>query len=522
MSEEGKEQRIGFKTEVKHAIWRRAGGLCSVKGCLKSVFGSDGNLSPDGATQRATSIGDAAHIFSAREKWARGHGGKTPEFIGSVANGISTCRNCHGNVDSVESKYSADTLFEMKTVPEMAQDLNRHNPVVGFYVSRIGTEHLDNLVWNAADRADQQSITEAFIIYAESAVQVLRSLKNSIGHAMPSPKGFERRPIVSAMHRAIEPQEFVFDRATLGPIQNLHFADLRQKKSDQIARTIELVESWSCGQDNVYFYDTVRCEFFTRDLVTGAAGEPVIFNVLAGALKSDGREGGRQTVLQVRRFEDYSVGFEWEVEATANKDGHSLSSTLKLASFACPDATDDDHEFQVFAGYARLLKEINSGKQPCARLSKHNSMSRYEAQIPRNEDHLHPLEFVMDVLDSPERIGEVVSFNEKALLGYRLSCELHAPIIYRRASNSEIPGTDPQNAYLLGFFDHRLSEQLIRGAIHEVRAKAGFDRRGRFGAISDPLVTMQVYGCTNVIRAYHDAFYTRFKCEAAPRPTSIC
>ena len=517
MSEEGKEQRIEFKNDVKHMIWRRAGGLCSVKGCLKSVFGSDGNLSPNGANQRATSIGDAAHIFSARAKWARGQGGRTPDFIGSVANGISTCRNCHGNVDSVESKYSAESLFEMKRVREMAQDLNRHNPVVGFYISRIGTEYLDHLVWHAENRNDEQSITEAFIVYAESAVQVLRSLKNCIAHTMPSPEGLERLPIVSAMRRAIEPQEFIFDRAALGPIQDLHFADLRQNESEQIARTIELAESWSCGQDNVYFHDTVRCEFFTRDIVTGAAGVPVVFNVLAGALKSEDQENGKQTVLQVNQFENYSVGFEWEMEASANKNGHSLSSTLKLAHFACPDSTDDEHEFQVFAAYARLLKEIDSGKQPCARLSKHNNKSRYDAQIPRDENHLHPLEFVMDLLDSPERVREVVAFNEKALLGYRLSCELCAPIIYRRSSSNKILGPDSRNASLLGFFDHRLTEHLIREAIQEVRAKADFDKRGLFGAISKPLVLMQVSGVLTIIRAYHDAFYTRFRLEGAPR-----
>lgn len=517
MSDEGKDQRIGFKDDVKKTIWRRAGGLCSIKGCLRSVFGSDGNLDSDGAAHRATSIGDAAHIYSARKKWARGHGGKTTQFIGSAANGISTCRSCHGNIDSVESRYSAEALLEMKSVREQAQDITRHNPAVAFYVSRIGTEHLDHLLWNAPDRTDEQSVAESFIVYAETAVQMLRSLKNRLANELPSPDRFERRPIVTAIHRANEPQRAVLDPATLRPIQRLRLSHSDQKESDRLARTIELVESWTCGRENVYVRDTVRCEFFTRDPITGAAGEPVIFSVLADALKGEDQQRRPQARLQIRGFEEYSVGFEWKVQAVADKGNHVFSSTLQLASLACPDSTEDAHEFQTFAGYARLLREISSGREPCARISKHNSMSRFEAQIHHAVDHFHPLEFGMKLLESSEKIDEVVAFNEKALLGYSLSSELRAPIIYRRSAGTTIPGPDSRNAWMQGFFDPLLTEELVREAIHEVRGKAHVDGRGRFGAISEPLVLTQAAGRPRAIRAYHDGHYTGFRLEADSR-----
>ncbi|WP_313313528.1 hypothetical protein [Stutzerimonas nitrititolerans] len=513
MSDEGKDQRIEFKHGVRQVIWRRAGGLCSIKGCLKSVNGSDGNLDIDGVPHRASSIGEAAHIYSARKNWARGHGDQSPEFIGSAANGILTCRNCHGNVDSVASKYSAETLFEMKHVRETAQDLNRHHPAVSFYVSRVGTEHLDHLVWTAADRSDEQSIADKFIIYAESAVQVLRALKSSIGPSMPSPEGLERNAIVGAISRATEPQSFVFDRTALGPIQEVRCADLRQAQSDQVARTIELAESWTCGNDKVLFNDKVRCELFTRDPVTGIAGEPVLFDVWAIVAKSNDQEHGFECQLKITQFENYSVGFLWNMEAVLNEKGHSLLSTLRLARFACPDSTDDHYEFRAFAGYVRLLKEIATGRIPRARLSRHNTRSRYEAKIHQSENQLHPLEFFIDVLDSPERIREVISFNEKALLGYSLSVELGTTIIYRRPTTMVLSGPDFQNARLLGFFDPYLTEQMIRESINEARENAVFDRRGRF--VSRPLVEMQVSGHPCVIRAYHTVFNTSFILEAA-------
>jgi hypothetical protein len=513
-----KNERIGFAPSVNTTVWKKAGGLCSIRNCLKSVFGSDGKLDPDGSQKKATTIGEAAHIYSAKENWSRGRGGRPPEFIASADNGISACRNCHRNVDVVESKYSAESLFEMKLVRETAQDITRHNPVVSYYVSQIGPRRLDELVWEAPDRGDEKSIAEAFIIFAEAAVVALRRVKDSLCRELPKPVGMEPLPIVSAINRVHQPEEFAFDPAPMGPIQHLHFADLNQTEADQIARTMELADGWSCGLDSIFVHDIVCCEVFTRDLISGAPGESVKFNVLAGVLKTTNPDLGEQAVLTVTKFEHYSVGFNWELKAVLNQDGHTLQSTLKLDRFTCPDNTRDFQEFRVFAGYARLLKEIDSGKLPFARLSTLNSMSRHEENVPRDEDRMHPLEFALDVVESSERIREVIAFNNKALLGYQISHELQAPIVYRRDSNNCMHGLDADNGYLQGFFDHRLTEQLIREAIHEVRATASLGLTKNYCAVSRPLVELQRFDRPYVIRAYHDNFNTAFKLEAVPEP----
>ncbi|MBP5947850.1 hypothetical protein [Pseudomonas sp. P9(2020)] len=511
-------ERIDFLPGVSTTVWKRAGGLCSIRDCLRSVFASDGNLDPDCGPHKATMIGEAAHIYSAREKWSRGRGGKPPEFIASAENGISTCRNCHRNVDIVESRYSAESLFEMKRVREKSQDITRHNPVVSFYVSEIGPRRLDELVWEASDREDEKGIAEAFIIFAEAAVLALRRIKDSLCRQMPIPVGMDPLPIVNAINRVHQPEEFVFDPDPLGPIQHLQFGDLKQAEGDQIARTLELAESWSCGLDNILVHDTVRCEVFTRDLITGTPGEVFKFNVLAGVLKNTDPEFGEQAVLKVTQFEHHSVGFSWELEAVLNQNGHTLQSSLKLDRLACPDNTRDFQEFKVFAGYARVLKEIESGRLPYARLSTLNSMARYEESTPWDEDRMHPLEFPLNVVESSERIREVVAFNDKALLGYRISHELDAPIVYRRDTGTRMYVIDADNGYLQGFFDHRLTEQLIREAIHEVRATASLGLTKTYGAVSGPLVEFQRFERPYVIRAYHDIFNTAFKLEAVPEP----
>ncbi|MBJ2242238.1 hypothetical protein [Pseudomonas sp. MF6768] len=513
MAKTANAERIEFFPGVSTTVWKRAGGLCSIRKCLKPVFGTDGNLDTENGPHRATTIGEAAHIYSAKENWARGQGGKPPEFIASSENAISTCRNCHRNVDIVDSKYSADSLFEMKRVRETAQDMARHNQVVSFYVSQIGTRELDELIWEAPDRSDEQSIAHAFIRFAESAVQALREIKESICHEMPKPVGMSTLPIVSAMNQVREPDEYAFGQGPIGPIQQLHFADLRQTEADQIARTIELAEGWSCGEDNILVVETVRCEVFTRDLITGIASESVKLNVRAGVLKNTDSEKGRQAVLKLEEFEHSSVGFNWELTAVLNQDGHTLESNLKLRRFACPDNTEDDREFEVFAGYARILKEIDAGRLPCARLSRLNSMSRHEEQTPWNEDCLHPLEFAMNVVESSERVRDVVAFNDKALMGYRVSLELEALIVYRCSPLSKVLVSDHKNNALLGFFDHRLTEHLIREAIHEVREKARIDLTPRLGVVSKPMVVMQRLERPHTIRAHHKNSITWFRLE---------
>ncbi|MCI1021090.1 hypothetical protein HWD96_02485 [Pseudomonas putida] len=502
------EDRIEFSTSVKNIIWNRAGGLCSIRACLKSVFGTDGNLEIGEDPHKSTTVGNAAHIYSARENWARGQGGKPKSFISSAANGISTCRNCHWNVDSVESKYPAEELFEMKAVREQAQDINRHNPAVSFYVSKVGTEHLDELVWDAENRKDEKSISDKFIIYAESAVQALRGIKLQLGHIMPPPQGCNQLPISKAISSSNNPKTDDYGLLA-GTWSRTSGGQSETKSKSEIAqseRTLSLAKSWSGNVSDTFFFDRVRCQFFTRDKLTREEGIPAKFHVTAGpmwgSLKDD-----CEAIINVIKFDSAGAGFRWRMKAERYKKKHVQSCELRLARITCPDSTDDTHFLNDFLEYSRLLKEIAAGREPCIRLSKFTSVSKDEWGDDIDLDDMHPLEFTPKLIDGPEWIRKVIESNNKVLTAFRLSREMQVPITFRNKSISEDIPADLDNPCMLGLFDERLTEELMRVGISEAIHALHYNMSP---AVSSPLVNFVEEGVRYTIKASCNGFRVGF------------
>lgn len=505
MSGQGRNKRIDFSPEVKCTIWRRAGGLCSV--CLEPVFGTDNNFDLGGPAHGATSVGEAAHIYSASEHGPRGNSGKSKEFLGSAANGISTCRTCHGNVDSVESKYCAEDLFDMKRVREISQDIARHVPGVGRYVARVGVDHLDQLVRQAVDRDDHQSIADAFMTYAEIAKPLLGALKNYCGCSMPRPTDFALLPLIQAVLSTVEVKQFLFERKPIGPILDVNFSDLPQNDSGLIARTLDLSESWAGGQENIRFNDDkVQCIFFTKDPVSGEPGVPVTFTVIAGVWRAFSPERGLFHGIEVRRFESRAVGFDWKLHAMVRSDGHMLHSSLALKRFACPDSSEDERNCEVFRGYIRLLKEIQNGRLPCARLGMLGVSAKNATGLPSDEDPMHPLEFSMSVEADNEQIREVVALAERILMGNRVAGAVGTNITYRKKPFSPMPVRDELNPCILGFFNHGLTEEMIRVAMVDFQRLASVGEKLR----SKSVLSFEMHGLPYRIQAFHKYNHTQF------------
>ncbi|WP_414156214.1 hypothetical protein [Pseudomonas sp. BNK-30] len=504
------EDRIEFSTSVKNIIWNRAGGLCSIRKCLKSVFGTDGNLEVGEDPHKSTTVGNAAHIYSARENWARGQGDKSKSFISSAANGISTCRNCHWNVDSVESKYPAEALFEMKAVREQAQDINRHNPAVGFYVSKVGTEHLDELVWDAEDRKDEKSISDRFIIYAESAVQALRDIKLQLGHIMPPPQGCSQLPISMAISSSNNPKTDDYGLLARTWSRTSEARSEAKSKSEiaQSERTLSLAKSWSGNVSDTFFFERVRCQFFTRDKLTGVEGIPAKFHVTAGPMWGDSLKGDCEAIINVIKFDSDGAGFRWRMKAERYKKKHVQSCELRLARITCPDSTGDTHFLNNFLEYSRLLKEIAAGRELCIRLGKFTSVSKDEWGDDINLDDMHPLEFTPRLIGGPEWMRKVIESNDKVLIAFRLSREMQVSITFRNKSISEDIPADLANPYMLGLFDDRLTEELMRVGISEAIDARRYDMSP---AISRPLADFVEDGVRYTIKAIFDGFRVGFR-----------
>lgn len=105
--------REEFTEKTKRVVARRAGYQCSFPDCGLQTEG------PTSQSERATSIGVAAHICAASPGGPRYESSQTPPQRGSAKNGIWLCQNHAKLVDGDPDRYDADTLRKLKREHEL-------------------------------------------------------------------------------------------------------------------------------------------------------------------------------------------------------------------------------------------------------------------------------------------------------------------------------------------------------------------------------------------------------------------
>lgn len=94
-----------FSKKTVDTLAKRARYLCSNPDCHVSTVG------PNTDPEKATVIGEAAHIFGARPNAKRYVSNMSDVARASITNGIWLCRNCHKRIDTDEEEYSSEMLF---------------------------------------------------------------------------------------------------------------------------------------------------------------------------------------------------------------------------------------------------------------------------------------------------------------------------------------------------------------------------------------------------------------------------
>ena len=94
-----------FNKQTIDTLGKRAAFKCSKPDCRVSTVG------PNTDAQKATLIGEAAHIFGARPGAKRYRPDMTDAARAEITNSIWLCRNCHKLIDTDEQKYTSDILF---------------------------------------------------------------------------------------------------------------------------------------------------------------------------------------------------------------------------------------------------------------------------------------------------------------------------------------------------------------------------------------------------------------------------
>jgi hypothetical protein len=99
-----------FSTKTKEILSKKAGQTCSK--CKRHTSG--GNSNP----QKATIIGQAAHIEGSRLSDRRYNPKMTPEERSNIENGIWLCASCHKEIDDDPKKFTLELLHKMKAEHE--------------------------------------------------------------------------------------------------------------------------------------------------------------------------------------------------------------------------------------------------------------------------------------------------------------------------------------------------------------------------------------------------------------------
>lgn len=113
VSQRGNTISPEFTAKTIDTLARRAAFRCSNPDCRANTVG------PNSDPQKATVVGEAAHIFGARPGSKRFRSAMTDSARGAITNGIWLCRNCHKKIDSDEHHYTSDVLFAWREQHEL-------------------------------------------------------------------------------------------------------------------------------------------------------------------------------------------------------------------------------------------------------------------------------------------------------------------------------------------------------------------------------------------------------------------
>lgn len=97
-----------FRRSTVVLLAARAANRCSNPDCMAITSG------PSIEADSAINVGEAAHIYGARQGSARYSVSMTYDERSDPTNGIWLCRNCHKKIDADSSAYPSDLLFEWK------------------------------------------------------------------------------------------------------------------------------------------------------------------------------------------------------------------------------------------------------------------------------------------------------------------------------------------------------------------------------------------------------------------------
>lgn len=103
-----------FSNSTRELLAKRANQICSNPECGAATAAAS-QSSPD----KVIVVGEAAHIYGARETTARYRASMSDIERADIINGIWLCRNCHKAIDDDQNSYPADLLYKWQSIHEV-------------------------------------------------------------------------------------------------------------------------------------------------------------------------------------------------------------------------------------------------------------------------------------------------------------------------------------------------------------------------------------------------------------------
>lgn len=101
-----------FNKSTTETLGKRAAYICSNPDCRVHTIG------PDSDKEKSIKIGEAAHIYGARQGAKRFDPQMTDAARSEITNAIWLCRNCHKLIDTDDQRFSPTVLFKWREIHE--------------------------------------------------------------------------------------------------------------------------------------------------------------------------------------------------------------------------------------------------------------------------------------------------------------------------------------------------------------------------------------------------------------------
>jgi len=359
--------RQDFSPKTREHLAKAAGYRCSRYRCLQlstCVSEKHGDIV-------SANHGVAAHIYAAAKHGPRpAPPDMTPEQVEHVSNGIWACRNCGAEIDIMESKFSAESLQEMKRVRETAQEMAVCDPDIKRMAVVISPFEFDQVFWDHLPDLDLETIRlELLRIGGE---KILRYCDEAVGRLPTLPAQIALKPMASAIMAATEivvDHQFEEDAVrSLAPARKR--LDLDERRARERRRAVNIADGWTrvfkqrgwSGVGEHVHYCCVKLA--ARDPGTGAISEAFIWARGKGYIHYDTTGQGEVLGLRVTFTNSPVNNLDWHLKIDVEDGECRTSSTLRLFGTLAPDDIDNPVIWEKFEAYEQLIQKLAQGWQP--------------------------------------------------------------------------------------------------------------------------------------------------------------